>query len=241
MCVVIPIYKNALTKNEKLSVQSYLKYFKEYPLVFIAPEKIDEQYYRNLFPKIEIRKYDNRYFRSNKTYNKLMLSPEFYEGFSDYEYMLVAQTDAIVITLNANFDYFLSGAWDYIGAPWYTPIIKKYTIKDFIKLLVIHHPNYCQNGNGGFSLRNIAALTKLLKKDRIYIKLLWWFNEDIYFTYRGQATKALRIADRDTSEKFALEENMKEQLTKGVCPVALHAWEKYFSSYKELEELVKVK
>ena len=124
ICVVIPIYKIEINKNDRMSINSYYKYFDKYDLYFIASENLDCKQYINEFRNIIIKKFPNKYFKSAKTYNRLMLNYKFYSSFSEYEYMLIAQTDAIIVNPQINFEDFLTMDYDYYGAPWYKSVFE---------------------------------------------------------------------------------------------------------------------
>ena len=82
--------------------------------------------YYNQFDNISIKKY-----------NKILKWNSFYKNFIDFEFVLIIQTDALLLKKidDIYFNY------DYIGAPWR------------------NIENNC-GGNGGFSLRNVKIMLK---------------------------------------------------------------------------------
>ena len=236
LCVIIPIYKQFLNEKEILSVNSYVEYFKNIDIFFVCPQSLDINDYKTKYESINYVRFDDCFFQSNKSYNNLMLSEKFYEEFHNYVYMLIAQTDAIIFNQDINITEFINSDYDYIGAPWYySPFsTKDGIIKYLIKKLIIHDSLKMSCGNGGFSLRKISSMIELLRMTSIYRKILWHYNEDIFFSYVGRK-RGYKIAPCDIAEKFALEQNMKERISLCKFPLALHAWEKEFTSYKELE------
>jgi hypothetical protein len=83
------------------------------------------------------------------------LSKKFYQAFDDFEYLLIAQTDALV--LSDELEFWCKKQYSYIGAPWFegytTPILP-------LALTSV--------GNGGFSLRRVPDFLKVLSRPRIF-------------------------------------------------------------------------
>lgn len=236
LCVIIPIYKQKLSNVETIAVNSYVDYFFDSDIYFVCPKSMQTEWYNKKFNSINYVRFEDCYFKSNKSYNVMMLNTDFYEKFTDYKYMLIAQTDAIIFDETKDINDFIKMDYDYIGAPWYTsPFCKKDGFfKYCIKRMVIHDSMEGKCGNGGFSLRKIASMIEMLENTKLYRKVLWHYNEDIFFSYIGYRKK-YKIAPCKVAEKFALEQNMKERLSSGDFPLAVHAWEKIFDSYEELQ------
>lgn len=236
LCVVIPIYKEILTENENYSVMKYIEKLNHYDIYFICPFGLNTIFYHQHYPNVQYEYFSPCFFENNKSYNKLMLNVLFYKRFSPYDYILIAQTDAMIIGDEHVLEEMMEAEYDYTGAPWFEPLYSyPLSIKDKIKKLVISHPEQCLVGNGGFSLRKIESCIRLIEANSLYLKLLWHFNEDYFFSYRGMCEKyKFRIAPVGMAEKFALEQHMNILIEKGEIPFAVHAWEKYYSSYEEL-------
>ena len=96
--------------------------------------------------------YDDNYFLSLNKYSKFMLNKEFYKNFIEYDYMLIYQLDAWVF--EDQLEYWCNQNYDYIGAPWFEGFHKA---DESSKMLDFA-------GNGGFSLRKIDAILKVLNK-----------------------------------------------------------------------------
>ena len=172
VAVVIPTYKEELDEFEKISLAQVRKVLGKYPLVFVAPEGKNFSYFE---PNDLIAPFPPICFKNIYTYNQLMLSPEFYEPFLDFDYILIYQLDAFVFY--DELEFFCSLGYDYIGAPvayhsWYGCTEKKTP----------------RVGNGGFSLRKVKICHKLLKE---CVALPDWkffpdnFFEDIFFGMCG--------------------------------------------------------
>ena len=263
-CIIIPIYNKIPTDNEVLSIKRNCSVLRDYDIFFIHPFTMDISAYEGIIidifkadigdrpnesiaglfnDRIHFKPFKRKYFRSNKTYSRLLLSEEFYRAFSDYEYMLIAQTDTYILNTNYTLEYFINisreRSYDYWGAPWPDgPFSKPYTLKDRLKLTIVKRPEDVHVGNGGFSLRHVRHTFELVRTKRNLLDFWWRFNEDVFFSWFsidgkcGYTASALQDA-----KKFALETDMKEEIAKKNIPYALHAWDKYFSPY-DLVDLV---
>jgi len=147
VAVVVPVYRASLAANEALALQHIVHYLPALPKYFICPEDLALE--SNNFT---ILKFPAPYFRNIAGYNDLMLSPDFYAAFSNYEYILIAQLDTLI--LSSNLEDFTTGAWDYIGAPWFADQDDP-------------SAGFLGGGNGGLSLRKVAAFQSVLKKQRL--------------------------------------------------------------------------
>ena len=94
VCIVTPFHKSDLSDNEKLSLKTIQKHFKNEKkfLVTFHENKID-------FPNFERVNFNKNFFENIQGYNNLCTSTEFYRSFLDFEYMLICQLDVIVLCL----------------------------------------------------------------------------------------------------------------------------------------------
>ncbi len=237
-CVIIPIYNIIPTDNEVLSIKRNCSVLKDYDIYFIHPFFMNVSAYESIVSEIEgfnihFRPFKGKYFRSNKTYSRLLLSEEFYRQFIDYEYMLIAQTDTYILNTDHTLEEFIGisreRSYDYWGAVWPEgPFGRPYTIKDRLKLMVVKEPEKLRVGNGGFSLRHIINTINLIRRRKNLIDLYWRFNEDMFFSWFAYVPDdKYRAASEEEAYDFALETNIKEETEKGHIPYAVHAWEKH--------------
>ncbi len=150
--VVIPVYLKNPTPAERASFRQTLAMLQNHDIVIVTHNRCDltvyEQLARETGKNYTTELFDNKYFQSVEGYNDLCFSPEFYQRFKDYEYMLICQLDAWVFS--DQLDFWCNKGYDYIGAP----IFHAYTPTQFTtKFLGI--------GNGGFSLRRISHCLKI--------------------------------------------------------------------------------
>ncbi len=96
--IVIPVYNPTLTDHERISFIQCVHVLGRYPIVLIAPHSLNISEYQKLYAPLCEYRFNDSYFSDIQGYNKLMLSEEFYEAFTSYEYMLIHQLDAFVFS-----------------------------------------------------------------------------------------------------------------------------------------------
>ena len=94
--VIIPVYTTRLNRFEALTLQNNYQKLQNHPIVLIAPEGLDLSSLLNLYPRCQVETFAPDYFNSISSYNRLMMSEEFYRRFSDVDYILICQTDAYI-------------------------------------------------------------------------------------------------------------------------------------------------
>ena len=130
-------------------------------IVFVVPENLDCSVYLEVIPTAEVKRFDDSYFADVSGYSCLLLMPDFYRCFGGYTHMLIYQLDGWVF--RDELDEWCGKEYEYIGAPFY--------LQNGVKQLAVV-------GNGGVSLRNIAAMLRVLtapEKKMFPNKLLWRF------------------------------------------------------------------
>ena len=147
--IVIPVYKENPGANELHSLVQCAKIFAKRDIRLICPVNLHVGIYEQVFKNCNycVARFDSSYFDSLSAYSKLLLKPEFYMQFFEYDYVLIYQSDAWVF--KDELDYWCKQGYSYIGAPWF---------KDD-KILNIA-------GNGGFSLRKVSDMIKLLSSKK---------------------------------------------------------------------------
>ena len=154
ICIVIPIYKEALNDFEVQSVVQCIKVLSDYTICIVYPKGLNIDFYKTKFVEIEqYVHFDTYYFKNLKGYNQLLLNVHFYKSFKNFDYILIYQTDSYVFR-----DELLAWAkkgYDYIGGIWF----KDYHVSPLKGAKVWFA------GNGGLSLRKIGSLYKSVKFD----------------------------------------------------------------------------
>lgn len=149
-CVIIPVYKNTLNRSEEISLASIRKQLSSHTICFVAPQSLDLSEYIRQGEQCE--RFKDTYFEDINGYNSLLKSVSFYHRFSANDYILISQLDCLV--LSDQLEYWMNKGYDYIGAPWFKP---KKTPQDGLWRV----------GNGGFSLRNVDAHLRVLRRNVI--------------------------------------------------------------------------
>lgn len=220
--VVTPVYKAELTTAEKKVIAQGKKVLGLYKRVLVCPKSLDVSNYLAIDENLEIERFEDRHFQGIKAYNQLMMSPQFYQRFLNYQYMLVYQTDAWVF--EDKLKYWCSKGYAYVGAPWVTiPPSNKKTIFNLSQLLLN------KVGNGGFCIRNIKIhyYSALLFRP---IAFLFPKNEDFFWCYIVKKFNPFyTVPSADEALHFAFEMLPSQcfEKTNQQLPFGCHAWEKY--------------
>jgi len=148
--VLVPIYKKTLTEDENLSLATIRRKLSGFGIIFIAPKSLELSEVK--YEGESVEHFKDEYFYGIEGYNRLLKSCEFYQRFVSYEYILVCQLDCLV--LSNELTNWIKKGFDYIGAPWFKP---KKTPEDGLWRV----------GNGGFSLRNVDAHLRVLRRNVI--------------------------------------------------------------------------
>lgn len=250
--VVIPVYKNAMTREEAASLRQCLRVLKRYDICLMTHQDLDLSVYKTFYAENDVpwrvEYFEKQCFGSVQQYNALMLSLTFYERFRHYRYMLIYQLDAYVFS--DQLKEWCDKGYDYVGAPWMR------------KNKQFHHT--C--GNGGLSLRHIDSIIQLLslpaneklfslrglrscyRKGSVWHKIkgitlgllmgarrnsVRYFieeegvTEDVF--YSAQKFDRFRIPDSEEAMWFAFERypSYLFQLTGGQLPFGCHAWHRF--------------
>lgn len=160
--IIIPVYKNKLSKSEQASLNQCIKILGKYPLKFICPKDLDINFYEKLLTEkncnFSFEKFDKNHFKNLMNYSKLLLNKNFYKRFLGYEFLLIYQLDAWIF--EDKLEYWCDKNYDYIGAPWFEGFAFANEDSQIMPIA----------GNGGFSLRKTSSLFNLLSKKYIKIK-----------------------------------------------------------------------
>lgn len=237
-CIVaFPVYQ-APNKLELSFLENGVKLTKNFKQVVVAPEGliIDKSF--GELEKLEVKRFAKPYFEGIRGYNQLLLSKDFYATFRLFDYLLIHQSDVFLFKDELNF--WCEKDYDYIGAPWFRPdLVDLQGFSSFyqkIKLLVKKNKLYAGRhnkvGNGGFTLRKIAAaLTVLelanpsvLKKYRQSIGDA--YNEDIFWSLEAPQITDFSIPQWKEAMHFAVEFNPAvayHDYLNGQLPFGCHA------------------
>lgn len=254
VAVIIPLYKAQMSETERISYEQCLRILGKHDIVIVTHDSCSLNEYSNIAKgygtTIRAIYFDAEFFSSVNGYNRLMLSRDFYDRFTEYEYILIYQLDALVFS--DQLEWWCDQQYDYIGAP-------------------IHFRDEDGNvtkkvwgvGNGGLSLRRVKYCQELLSwykflpfmglrglarrykmKWHTYLGLilrlfgqkntLGYFlrkeiNEDLVFgVYASFSYFPARIPDIDVARKFSVESFPSEfyPIKERKMPFGCHAFDK---------------
>ena len=244
--VVIPQYKKPvdLSKDEVAFFNSTLKVLNQRKIYLIIPESLEKFWVG--FVNIELITFSDSYFVNKFSYSKLLCKRIFYEAFTSFDFIQIAQTDCWVF--EDKIDYFASLGFDYIGAPWMEGGFDGNPQQKLWKV-----------GNGGFSLRKVGTFLSIIDtiengpegKTPVFKNRRWGIKgvlknlgirnnlkhyveeapgEDIFWSiYVTQVfgNDIFKIADPKTAAHYSFEvhpEFLFREITRGQLPMGCHNW-----------------
>ncbi|MDR2057528.1 MAG: hypothetical protein LBP83_04470 [Dysgonamonadaceae bacterium] len=248
--VVIPLYKSDLNNEELLSLKQCCAILSRYPIVIAKPESLNIDLLCRQYPQLGIESFDDAFFKNLASYNRLMLSAEFYKRFLYYEYILIYQLDAYVF--RDELELWCRKKYDYIGAPWIKRASLWKDLKNRLRKLAgikekrPYSAAYYKAGNGGFSLRRIQSFYEITMKEtdciRTYLhpveKHIRFKPEDIFWALEPQRLGYPFVTpDYKEALLFAFDKypRLCFNITKTI-PFGCHAWNrrKSFTFWKKI-------
>ena len=155
--IAVPVHKKTLSKNETRSLEQCFKVLGHYSISIVTHEELDTSIYSAIAKKMNVTVgfecFDRSFFKDAASYNRMLLSREFYLRFCDDDYLLIYQADGFVFKDELK-DWCDKG-FDYIGAPW----LIHYGRGKYAKSNKLY-----KVGNGGVSLRRISAFSERFDK-----------------------------------------------------------------------------
>lgn len=187
-CIVIITHKERLSGIDEQSFKRVFNVFNgKRDIKLILKDNISYDYYEKYKEKydFEIIKVNHEWLDSLWSYNSMSCSKEFWEMFTDYDYVLTYHTDCWVF--DDRLDYFMNFGYDWYGAPW-----------PFLNNLV---------GNSGFSLRRVSKMLEITSKYKFKVGVAY---DDIWFCkLHGDE---MNICPWEIAVNFSLETVSKEFL-----------------------------
>ncbi len=150
VAVVVPLHnRKVATAAERMALRRCARVLGAYPLIYVAPAGLDVGAFREAVRGVDVQAFDGRFFGSARAHNELLLSEGFYDRFAGFDFILLHHLDAFVF--EDHMRQWCYAGYDYVGAPWF---------KDFGHDLA---GGLVAVGNGGFSLRNVAGMKRVLR------------------------------------------------------------------------------
>lgn len=224
--VVMPIYGSRLDGERLTAVDRALAVLRDRDWYFIAPESLPTGFYEQRYGK-PILRFADRYFTSAANSNALLLADETYAAFARYEFLLMVQDDVYLV--RDDLDDWTAQPFDYVGAPW--PRGSDLALAMSAHPALRAHALRAYVGNGGFSLRRIAACRRLLAE--FSAEAEWCRTaprgEDLFFALFGQVSRAFVLPTLRVAAAFAWEVSpaWMYAFCEGDLPMAIHAYRKY--------------
>lgn len=219
-CVVIVTHKEALNGDDEKSFTRCLDVFSgKRDIKLVIPDSISTEYYNKYNDVLEVIKVDDKWLSSNREYNAMCCNKDFWKFFTDYEYVLIYQTDCWVF--EDRLDYFIEMRYDWYGAPW------------------AHHNDTV--GNGGFSIRRVSKMIEITSKHQINWDSLWG-AEDTWFCQKHK--DMLNTCDLNTACNFSIENPQRKYLNliKDV-PMGMHGksmvrfWDENGNKFRNIKKV----
>lgn len=227
VAIAVPIYLPTLPELDRFSLDYSLARLPGRHVRFVAPHGLDVRYYQERYPGIPFERFADEYFASIPGYNRLLLGRELHERFDGFEFLLILQTDAIV--LRDELDYWAGQPYDYVGAPW----PQQYELMVELDRFVGDNRKHMKVsvGNGGFSLRRIAKCVALFDEfpDAINVFRHTGSSEDLFYSVMGALSNDFVMPNEITASRFSLElkPSYYYHVNGNRAPMGGHAWWKY--------------
>ena len=244
--------RTTYTADEDLSFRHARHYLGRYDTYVLVPES-----HHAIYPGLIPKRFPDRYFRSARAHESLLLSEQFYRAFLGYEFILTYNLDALVFS--DRLAEWCGAGYDYIGAPWLispdTPHIAEEKVgsgglslrrvRSFLRVLtsrryVVEPDEYWRRYAG-----RTGRLTRLVNTPRKFLKRLVAFNgvrwhirtavrgnvhEDRFWTeYATHYDPEFRIAPVDVAMRFAFEAEPGRCFERigGQMPFGAHRWQNF--------------
>ncbi|MBW7908952.1 MAG: hypothetical protein H3C50_08570 [Kiritimatiellae bacterium] len=234
--VIVPCFKRALSADERNSLAQCRRVLGRHEIRVMCPAGL-------LLPPecegLDREEFPAPFFADIDGYSRLLLSREFYERFRAWDYLLIYQLDAFVFRdeLNA---WCLRG-YDYVGAPWgKRDLLRNRHVRKSRPWMLRYpwiarwwHRRDFKVGNGGLSLRRVAAFLTILRSHGD-ASAKWMGNEDLFWSLLVPAMdRTFRIPREEEAMYFALELEPSQYVARmnGQLPFGCHAWMKYDADF----------
>lgn len=240
--IVVPLYKEEIDPVTEFSICSLFKYLESYRSVcFVYSNRLNINNYKILVStmsndtNIQWLAKDAYFFNSTKTYSQLLRTHEFWKEFSKYEYVMIYQTDCMLI--RDDLSNWISMDYDYIGAP------------------ILGYGSQWKNvpcvGNGGLSLRKVSTFLYITDPNGEFMNEFeqdinnactefpeYADYEDLYFAdLIPSLWCGFKKPNYKLAAKFAFDRNPDEAFMINSClPDGIHWFYKYTEFYNNILE-----
>lgn len=157
VAIAVPLSdRDELLPEEEVSMRHLLHFLRGYDKYLIASPHIKTEH-----TGFKLLRFPGKFFGSAAAHNRLLLWPNFYRAFEDYEYVLIYHLDSLVFS--DELLHWCDEGLAYIGAPW-LPCPDTAWVKE------------ARVGNGGFTLMKVEAVLKVLYNRYRQDPTTYWFD-----------------------------------------------------------------
>lgn len=149
VAVVLPVYQPEIDRYGALALASLRRHLPEVPRILIRPAGVSLRYDVADFT---IQDWPPAHFTSIAAYSRLLMAPEFYRAFQEYDYILIYQLDCLLC--RGDLTNWCQRGYSYIGAPW---LARDWRRRKRRPVAV---------GNGGLSLRRVRDCLAVLSAEK---------------------------------------------------------------------------
>ncbi|MDF7813008.1 DUF5672 family protein [Hymenobacter sp. YC55] len=207
--VVIPAYLTEPTELEKVSLTQILAVLHKHPITFMVPTDLDTTWYEDFCRGKADVHFERFNWKGHEAYGELLLSPEYYQRFAKYEYMLVHHMDSFVF--RDELEKWCRMGYDFLSAVIFHPQWTAIVDQPFRKAIGFGAPEYF--GNGGFALKKIDTFYRITSKYKFYIKLYNWIRrkrkkqllEDLFVMQHFPKLSKFKVPAKELAQKFGAE------------------------------------
>ncbi len=155
--ILIPLStRPELTEVEQISMRQIRHYFGKYDKLLLAPEGMEIHH-----EGFGVKHLPMRFFGSVANHGRMLITPQFYEQFEDYEYIFFHHLDALAFS--DQLEEWCSKDIDYIGPPWINTPDSPWVDRPRV-------------GNGGFSLLRIQKLLEAFRMRHRSQPITYWLD-----------------------------------------------------------------
>lgn len=239
--VIVPIYRSELSVYEEASLTQTAQILKGHRIVLLHPQELDVSELMLRYPTFETLAVSDEWLGTRNGingYNRMMLSREFYDLFTDTEYILICHTDAWIF--RDELAEWCRRGYDCIAAPWLRrkvydlPLVRQYmALRRWIAActgVLSRQLLYGRIGNGGLSLRRVESFRKACRRhqpriDHFLSQKHHLFNEDVFWAIEPDG---FRYPTWQEALGFAFDANPAAcyRTTHARLPFGCHGWSK---------------
>jgi hypothetical protein len=160
--VVVPTHTLELDRDERVSFRQLRHVLGAHDTYLVLPDDLD-----GTLDGLPVKRMPAAYFRTKRRNQRLMISPELYGAFRDYEFVLVYQLDSLV--LSDELAAWCEAGWDNVGPPW-----TRRAPDGSLALIGV--------GNGGFALRRVESCLRVARRARrpaARLRTAAWFGGSV--------------------------------------------------------------